>query len=575
MATMIPNLNAEQLSKIDSYAEAKVYQSLKENLSSDYIIFFQVSWILKREEQQARDGETDFVICHPKKGFICVEVKGGGIGFDSLSDEWYSIDRKNHKNIIKNPVGQSLRAKYSILNKLYENPSWKRLNVHNVIRGHTVFFPDILNASKIARNDMPSILIGTSSDLDKIGDWTDRVFEYWHNDDSSQSPIGQSGIDIMRMTFAKSFEVKPLVSIQLQEQEQQRIQLTNDQVRILDFLQSQRRAAVRGGAGTGKTVLAVEKAKRLAIEGFKTLLTCYNRQLADHIKNVCMGIENLDVMSFHQLCHKRITKAAKVTDRDLLKEAELTYPGTDLFDIQYPAALSFSLDIISEQYDAIVCDEGQDFRDEYWLPLELLLADYDTSPFYIFFDDNQNIYSRVKSFPSIGEPYSLVSNCRNTNQIHMAAYHFYHGIDVAPPGINGDEIKFIEANGIAQQAKKLHGKILDLIVNQNIQAKDIVILVFDAVMKNEYYNSLKKQILPKPNTWSEEGIQSECTVLMDTVNRFKGLESSVIFLWGMDSVDLDKYQSLLYVGLSRAKSIVYFVGTNRICDSFREKIINS
>jgi len=112
-------------------------------------------------------------------------------------------------------------------------------------------------------------------------------------------------------------------------------------------------------------------------------------------------------------------------------------------------------------------------------------------------------------------------------------------------------------------------------VNQNIQAKDIVILVFDAVMKNEYYNSLKKQILPKPNTWSEEGIQSECTVLMDTVNRFKGLESSVIFLWGMDSVDLDKYQSLLYVGLSRAKSIVYFVGTNRICDSFREKIINS
>lgn len=575
MATMIPNLNAEQLSKIDSFAEAKVYQSLKENLSSDYIVFFQVSWILKREEQQARDGETDFIICHPNKGFICVEVKGGGIGFDSLSDEWYSIDRRNHKNIIKNPVGQALRAKYSILNKLYENPSWKRLNIHNVIRGHTVFFPDISNSDKVSRNDMPSLLIGTSANFEMIETWVNGVFEYWHNDDSSQSPIGKAGIDIMKMTFSRSFEVKPLVSILLQEQELKRIQLTNDQVRILDFLQSQRRAAVRGGAGTGKTVLAVEKAKRLAREGFNTLLVCYNRQLADYIKSACDNIDNLSVMSFHQLCYKKITIANKKSGRNLLKEAELTYPGTDLFDVQYPAAFSFSLDIISEQYEAIVCDEGQDFGDEYWLPLELLLSDYETSPFYIFYDDNQNIYSRVKSFPSIGEPYTLVSNCRNTNQIHSAAYNYYNGIAVDPPGINGDEIQYIEASGVDIQAKKMHGKILDLIVNQNIQAKDIVILVFDAVMKNEYYNSLKKQILPKPNTWSEEGIQSECTVLMDTVNRFKGLESSVIFLWGMDSVDLDKYQSLLYVGLSRAKSIVYFVGTNRICDSFREKIINS
>lgn len=313
----------------------------------------------------------------------------------------------------------------------------------------------------------------------------------------------------------------------------------------------------------------VEKAKRLANEGFKTLLTCYNRQLADHIKSVCDDIDNLDVMSFHQLCYQRITMANKISSRDLLKEAEITYPGTDLFDIQYPAAFSFSLDIVSEQYDAIVCDEGQDFRDEYWLPLELLLSDYESSPFYIFFDDNQNIYSRVKSFPSIGEPFTLVSNCRNTNQIHSAAYQYYDGAAVQPPGINGDEIQFIEASGIEQQAKKLHSKILDLIVNQKVEAKEIVVLVFDALMKKEYYALLQKNILPKPNLWSEEGSQSENKLLIDTVNRFKGLESSVIFLWGLDSVNLEKHQALLYVGLSRAKSIVYIVGTKRVCENFR------
>ena len=64
----------------------------------------------------------------------------------------------------------------------------------------------------------------------------------------------------------------------------------------------------------------------------------------------------------------------------------------------------YSLDVLSERYEAIICDEGQDFREEFWMPLELLLADYDRSPLYVFFDDNQNIYERASTFPIRGEP---------------------------------------------------------------------------------------------------------------------------------------------------------------------------
>ena len=113
-------------------------------------------------------------------------------------------------------------------------------------------------------------------------------------------------------------------------------------MRVLDFVRSHRRVAVRGGAGTGKTVLALEKARRLSDEGFRTLLTCYNRQLADHLASLCAGTANLDVMGFHQLGRRQVERANRESGRDLLAAAKVTYPGKNLYDVQLPNALAYS-----------------------------------------------------------------------------------------------------------------------------------------------------------------------------------------------------------------------------------------
>ncbi|WP_230964704.1 hypothetical protein [Pseudomonas aeruginosa] len=63
MTTIIPELTDAQLAELPSQAEAKVYRALREGLPQDFVVFFQVGWILRREEEQAKDGETDFVIC--------------------------------------------------------------------------------------------------------------------------------------------------------------------------------------------------------------------------------------------------------------------------------------------------------------------------------------------------------------------------------------------------------------------------------------------------------------------------------------------------------------------------------
>ena len=570
MTTIIPDLSDAQLSDLPSQGEAKVYRALRDGLPEDYVVLFQVGWILRRKEERARDGETDFLICHPIHGCLCVEVKGGGVGFDAAADEWFSIDQHRRKHTVRNPIRQALKAKYSVRSKLEEHRHWRDLAPGTVVLGHAVFFPDIGAAP--SRADLPAALVGTADHLDNPRKWIDSVFAYWGANARTATPLGHRGVAVIRNVFSRSFEVAPLVSSRLGEQESRRIVLTQEQMRVLDFLGSHRRVAVRGGAGTGKTVLAIEKARRLADQGFRTLLTCYNRQLADHLARLCADTAGLDVMSFHQLCHRQIEMAKQRTGRDLVSEAKLTYPGENLYDVQLPNALAYSLEVIPERYEALICDEGQDFREEFWIPLELLLADYERSPLYIFYDDNQNIYSRASTFPILEEPFSLTVNCRNTAPIHTAAYTRYRGVPVSPPDNEGDEIQFDPAPGRASQAGKINGRVVDLIARQGVSPGDIAVLIVDAMSKADCYAALRRLPLPRPATWLEEGIRNDRTVLIDTVRRFKGLEAPVVILWGLDGVDWERSEELLYVGMSRAKSLLVVVGTSATCEMARSEV---
>lgn len=235
--------------------------------------------------------------------------------------------------------------------------------------------------------------------------------------------------------------------------------------------------------------------------------------------------------------------------------------------VQLPNAFAYSLDVLPDRYDAIVCDEGQDFREEFWIPLELLLSDFDHSPLYVFYDDNQNIYARAGTFPITDEPFTLTTNCRNTAPIHFSAYQHYKGVPVSPPDIEGDDVRFVACPNRAAQADKINACIVDLVARQGVAPGDITILIADALHKADYYSALCRLPLPKPAKWLEEGIRSDSTVLIDTIQRFKGLESPVVILWGLDTLDLAQNKELLYVGMSRAKSMLVIVGTSSTCST--------
>ena len=564
--SIYPKLSPTEISEIESNGEALVYRAMEKNLSDQYTVLFQASWILK-SNVKARDGEIDFLIFSPTHGCLCIEVKGGGIERREDSLKWFSTNRDGLTNKIKNPFEQATSAKSAVKRKIKEHPDCRALKLDGIQFCHGVFFPDICGKEKFLSTDSPIEIIGDSSDLEDIEKWIEQVFSYWAEEKRGMS---QAQIEILRKLFARSASIPALLAGQLKEERKARLKITKDQAKVLDFIQSHRRSAISGGAGTGKTVLAIEKARRLAREGFKTLLTCYNRPLAEQIKETSQEIENLEVLGFHELCTRYLDQAKSISGRDCLVEASENYPGADKWDILMPNALSFALDEIEDRFDAIVCDEGQDFAEEWWFPIELLLADYENSPLYVFFDENQNIYKKAESFPIKEAPFSLTTNCRNTQEIHAAAYKFYKGPQVHPPSIKGRPIEYMTHSLEAKHFKSTHNKVLSLLNDHEILPNEIVVLHADGQRKHDLFAHLSSKELPNGFNYILEGIPDKRTILVDSVARFKGLESQFVILLGLDQIDNQSVETF-YTALSRAKFHLIIVGNQSLAERFSDQ----
>ena len=133
-------------------------------------------------------------------------------------------------------------------------------------------------------------------------------------------------------------------------------------------------------------------------------------------------------------------------------------------------------------------------------------------------------------------------------------------------------MQFDRAPSRAAQATRINARIVGLIAREGVSPGDIAVLVADAQSKADLYAELRRLPLPKPARWLEEGVRSERTVLMDTGDRFKGLEASVVILWGLGGVDWESEEELLYVGMGRAKSLLVVVGTSATCASVQRGI---
>lgn len=539
MARMYPDRPTVET---QSNAERKLYYALRDQLPSAYVVFHSVRWQSRDTTQGIRDGEADFIIVHPTDGMLVVEVKGGVIRCDGATGEWYSNDYQ-----IKDPFRQASKNMYSLLDKLADLRWW---HPHALRLGHAVAFPDVA-VKRGLRLDAPKEIILDGTDMSAIQSWVSSAMSYYRGQSSPARRPQERIVEELINLLSPSWELRSIFAIEFADEHDAIIRLTEEQFLLLDSLTGRRRVAISGCAGSGKTMLAVEQARRLADQGFRVLLTCFNKNLADFLRRDPRLPAAVDVCNFHALC------------RDLAERAGLgdrlhRHPETRTwYDVELPNLLLEAIDHLGGIYDAIIVDEGQDFQSDWWLPIQCLLHDEKDGILYVFYDDNQNLYRTQLNLPANLDHYPLTRNCRTTQHIHRTFVSFYRSQHV--PTVRGPEgrqpvVRYYESK--TNLMDTVRQAVYQLVNEEGIDCADITILTPWSKDKSVVWRAGSLGKFRLTDVWGRRGNE----IYTSTIHAFKGLESPVVILAEVWPPDRDDLERLLYVGCSRARNHLIVIG---------------
>lgn len=511
-------------------SERKVWDRLQE--IDGIIVFHSLTWQGKRGKGKS-DGEADFVILFPGKGVIVIEVKGGEISIEEGT--WKTVDRHRVKHDIKDPFNQAKDSKFALLSFLRKH----NVNTLKVPIVHAVIFPDITINDQLAIN-APAELIIDRAGLQRLQNRLIEVFKYWQ----TKSGATLEQCNEIASLLAPSRNIKRLLSDRLKQCEEEIIELTKQQYTILYSLQKSNKAMIYGSAGTGKTILAVEKAKQLSSIGFKVLFLCYNELLANQLANQITQ-HNISIFTYHKLlsliCRENGSKLYLPNDEELADFA------IEQFTNQQGS---------KHLYDAIIIDEVQDFRMDWLESVNLLVEDNYTT--YYFGDSNQELYDRYWKCPQGFTEFVLSTNCRNTKQIGTFVSKIL-GNEVLYRPVEGPDPSFITVKRKSDFLPFTCNLLESLIEDECLEPEDITILCDERWLIEE----LRQHIICDYSIGNIgcNGIQSE------TIRRFKGLESNFIIL--VLTQNAVEKPALTYVGASRAKAGLYVLGCQKTISSFK------
>jgi superfamily I DNA/RNA helicase len=310
--------------------------------------------------------------------------------------------------------------------------------------------------------------------------------------------------------------------------------------------------AVYGCAGSGKTLIAVERAAELAQRGKRVLLTCFNRALARMLINH---------PKLKDTSTPIVVNNVHTVVNDLYRDQRLTGSPDAMKDIA-----NLCLDSRTK-YDAIIIDEAQDFETDWLEALRFLLEDPDKGYLYLFLDTNQNIYRQdVDALVQRLEvnPFPLQQNMRNTQQIgQIIRQTLPDAHEIIFQGPHGDPV--IERSySTAQEMIELIAKDVSALLKNNVPANRMVVLTPKAVDKSNLYGIEDLADLSLVDDVFDEKNQ----LLFTSIYKFKGLESTIVFLVDIDTrknqadgttfASNDRYQKYVnYVGASRARVLLY------------------
>jgi len=522
MATMFPRPLPEDARRDPRRAgERSMYDAFARLLPADVRVFYRLAWLAKRRKLGARDGEMDFLVADPDRGLLVIEVKGGRIARDGVSGQWSSTDAAGAVHAIKDPVDQTRTAQYALRDKLESIPAWRGADIRIV---RAVAFPGASDPGVPLAPDLPQEITIYSEHLHYLPEKIDAIFRFWEGTERGRHRIESRYLSVLENVLAPTFQLPLPLGPSIREDDRQILELTPQQFDVLSQVSRNRRVAVSGGAGTGKTVLAVEKARRLVAEGHRTLLTCFNVPLAAYLRDSIGPIDGLTVTHFHGLCHSLGTAAGLA-----LPDPKGPPQPPSFYEERLPQVLLDALEARpDDRFDAIVVDEGQDFQPLYWEALQLALSDPDDGILHVFYDDNQRIYRGT--IPDGLFDVHLSRNLRNTRAIHALAQQYYQGAAMQAGGPPGRPVELVEAANATAVTRRLSQVVHRIVHDDRVAPADIAVLSG----RTETKSTIGKDGTIGAFRCTRDPYADPDAIRVDTIHRFKGLERMVVILAEID-----------------------------------------
>lgn len=535
MAIMIPKTPREHDA---ASAEGVMFEALK-SLPDDYYVFHSVSLFYKNQKFDNHIArECDFVVFNPNKGLLCIEAKNGNPQYTEGVWLYQSGDPMSHDG----PYNQVRTYMYHVKEIIKYAFDYNIFNHCKIL--NAVWFPAISANDFFSRTlplDVSKDNTLTKEALQDPQRYIDHIFDTVGFGDVYETRLSNVEVNkLIGKILAPEFKVFANKDFNLELQEMVFERLQNDQNAILDFTEEQKTAIINGAAGTGKTVVALEKAKRHANNGEKVLFLCYNRKLKDYLEatNPNSNIDFYTIDGFAcKLCNTR------EADYNRLGDKLLGY----LINDEFP-------------YKHVIIDEGQDFGKnniEETSIIDILhdiIVENDNGTFYVFYDELQLVQSEeVPEYIKNADcKLTLYRNCRNTESIAKTSLKTINECLVLKSDnkrIRNRKMRMMDGalagkipsfRFVSESEEKCVDEAIQKLHTENVKDSDIVILTCKSLEKTCLKNYIKNGLY--------KGKQ-----LITTCAKFKGLEARAVIL-----VDVDK--DLFF---DKTKSMMYYVGTSR------------
>jgi len=518
-------------------SEREVWQRLLRQLSDDCVVVANY-----RLSDEYKDHEADLVVLMPNSGVVVVEVKGSHVWVEP-GGQWM-ISRQGADNQI-HPVEQARDATYALRHFVETDPRWTRRRVrwsHHVVLARTQLDPDFATA------DCPRWQVSGSGDRSSLGQ---RIWDTTSLHRSDARPPTRDDTDLIREILSgRHLPGRDVVAI-AEDRAALADRLTMEQADLLRVTRLLNRVEVRGGAGSGKTVLAIRQASDLASgratgERQRVAVVCYSYGLANHLRRSL------------QTGSKAKQPAFVGTFEDLARSWGIEITGSrddsDFWEVELPSLMSSKAAELSQsdRFDAVIVDEAQDFADDWWTPLVSGLRDEVSGGIFAYSDERQRVFARFGRPPLALVPLVLDHNLRNTRQIAKTFAPLAPSSMVLRGG-DGPQVEFVPvASG---EALGMGDDQVDRLLSEGWEPRDVALLTTGA---RHPVQKERQEALGFAEYW--EDFWRNDDVFYGHVLGFKGMERRAIVLCINEDGTREQSRERLYVGMSRATDRLVVVG---------------